>query len=66
MKTVSIVAAVLWLVLGIWGLKNGRRLFGPDPDNPSETGGARSFGVAHIIAVWLGIFAYMVYMAIQL
>lgn len=58
--------ALLWLFLGIWGVLNGRRLFGPDSDHPSETGGARSFGVAHIIAVWFGIFAYAVYMAIKL
>ncbi len=65
MKIVAAIAALIWLCLGVWGLKQGRRLFGPDADNPSETGGARSFGVAHIIAVWFGIFAYFVYIAVK-
>ena len=36
-------------------------LFGPHPDDPAESPGARSFGVAHITIVWLGFFVLALY-----
>lgn len=52
---------LLWATLGIWLIINYNKLFGPNPDDPAETPGARSFGVAHIIAVWIGGMALAIY-----
>lgn len=45
---------IIWSILGVWLVMNFRKLFGPHKDDPAETPGARSFGVAHIVAVWIG------------
>jgi len=50
-----------WTILGIWLCTNYNRLFGPHADDPAETPGARSFGVAHIVAVWIGGMALGIY-----
>jgi hypothetical protein len=52
---------ILWSLLGVWLVMNYNRLFGPHPDDPAETPGARSFGVAHIVAVWIGGMSLAVY-----
>ena len=56
-----ILFIIFWSILGYWLCKNFNRLFGPNPDDPAETPGARSFGVAHIIAVWIGGMALAIY-----
>jgi len=56
-----IIYIIFWTILGYWLCKNYNRLFGPNPDDPAETPGARSFGVAHIIAVWVGGMALAIY-----
>jgi hypothetical protein len=38
-----------------------RLLFGPDHGQPSETPGARSFGMTHVFAVWVGGMALGIY-----
>ena len=43
-----------WFLLGAWLVTRYNILFGPHEDDPAESPGARSFGVAHIIAVWIG------------
>ncbi len=50
-----------WTLLGVWLGMNYNRLFGPHPDDPAETAGARSFGVAHIVAVWIGGMSLAIY-----
>lgn len=52
---------IVWSILGIWLVMNFNRLFGPHADDPAETPGARSFGVAHIVAVWIGGIALAIY-----
>jgi hypothetical protein len=52
---------ILWSLLGGWIVMNYNRLFGPHPDDPAETPGARSFGVTHIVTVWIGGMALAVY-----
>lgn len=52
---------VFWVIVGFKLIVNYERLFGPHPDDPAESSGARSFGVAHIVAVWVGAFALALY-----
>ena len=52
---------IVWTILGVWLCINYNRLFGPNADDPAETPGARSFGVAHIVAVWIGGMALAIY-----
>ena len=52
---------IVWALLGIWLCVNYNRLFGPHKDDPSETPGARSFGVTHIVAIWIGGMALAIY-----
>lgn len=54
-----------WLVFGAWLVIRYAKLFGPHPDDPAESVGARSFGVTHICIVWLGTFALAVYFLIR-
>lgn len=56
-KLLIVVFLVGWTVLGAWLVAKYGLLFGPNPDHRDETPGARSFGIAHIAAVWVGAFA---------
>lgn len=56
-KLLIVVFLLFWLALGVWLVVRYGALFGPNPDHRSETPGARSFGIAHIVAVWVGAFA---------
>ncbi|MBK1883843.1 hypothetical protein JIN85_15605 [Luteolibacter pohnpeiensis] len=56
---------ILWSLFGIWGVIRYAVLFGPHPDDPAESPGARSFGVAHVVAVWIGFFALAFYFLIR-
>lgn len=38
---------------GLHVLKNYERLFGPDPDHPSENSSSRSYGKMQALVVWL-------------
>lgn len=49
-----ILFLIFWFLLGGWLVARYNVLFGPHQDDPAESPGARSFGVAHIIAVWIG------------
>jgi len=49
-----ILFLIFWFALGTWLVARYSVLFGPHKDDPAETPGARSFGVAHIVAVWIG------------
>ncbi len=50
-----------WSVFGLWLVARYAVLFGPHRDDPAESAGARSYGVTHIILVWLGIFSLATY-----
>jgi hypothetical protein len=52
---------IAWTFFGIWMLVKYNVLFGPHRDDPSETPGARSFGVAHVASVWFGFFVLAIY-----
>jgi hypothetical protein len=56
-KLLIVVFLAGWTVLGAWLVARYGLLFGPDPDHRHETPGARSFGITHIAAVWVGAFA---------
>jgi hypothetical protein len=57
LKTGLLVFLAAWCVLGLWLIVHYGKLFGPHPDDPAESPGARSFGVTHIWIVWFGVFA---------
>lgn len=61
LKTFIALLLLTWTILGVWLVVRYNLLFGPHRDDPAETPGARSFGVAHIAAVWVGGFALGVY-----
>ena len=55
------VFLIAWAIVGFRILRQSRSLFGPHPDDPSESAGARSFGVSQVVAVWVGGFVLAVY-----
>jgi len=61
LKIALFLFLVAWSGLGIWMIAKYSILFGPSSDHPSETPGERSFGVAHIGAIWFGFFALATY-----
>ncbi|MCF7667377.1 MAG: hypothetical protein K9M60_01180 [Akkermansiaceae bacterium] len=60
-KTLLVLFLIAWLGFGAWLIFKYATLFGPHPDDPAESAGARSFGVAHVIAVWTGFFVLAFY-----
>jgi len=54
LTTCFILFALFWVALGLYLLINYQKIFGQHPDDPAESPGARSFGVCHIVAVWIG------------
>jgi hypothetical protein len=61
LKSCIVLFLFAWLYLGGWLVVRYAVLFGPHRDDPAETPGARSFGVAHIGAVWVGAFCLAMY-----
>ena len=64
-QTGLVLFLIAWSGLGLWLVVKYDALFGPHPDDPAETPGARSFGVTHVIAVWFGSFALACYFLIK-
>jgi len=60
-KTALVIFMISWTGFGIWILAKYSVLFGPHRDDPAETAGARSLGVAHIASIWFGFFALAFY-----
>jgi len=56
-KLIIVAFLIGWTILGGWLIVKYGALFGPHHDHRAETPGARSFGLAHIGAVWVGAFA---------
>ncbi len=53
---IRIVAAVVFIAIllsGIYVAKNYQKLFGADPDVPSENPSARAYGKVQVFTVWL-------------
>ena len=65
LKIFIVLFLIAWTGLGVWLVARYGALFGPHPDDPAETPGARSFGVAHIGAVWIGGFCLAVYFLLR-
>lgn len=61
LKILFALALIPWTLAGIWLAIKFRLLFGPDRGQPSETPGARSFGMTHVLAVWVGGMALGIY-----
>ena len=62
LSNLTITAFLLgWIVLGVWLIVRSGALFGLCDDHRSESPGARSYGVAHIVAMWIGGFVLGVY-----
>ncbi len=60
-KSLVFLFLLSWVWGGIYLIINFQKIFGPHPDDPSETPGARSFGQTQIWSVWIGIIAVGVY-----
>ena len=65
LQILLIAMLIIWLWLGYFLVTRYHKLFGPHPDDPAESPGARSFGIAHIVSVWIGIFALIIYFLIK-
>lgn len=61
LKTSLVIFLIAWIVFGGWLVVRYGKLFGPHPDDPAESPGARSFGVTHVGIVWIGFFALASY-----
>lgn len=59
------VSLLTWIWLGFFLITRFKKLFGAHPDDPSETPGARSFGLAHIVTIWIGIFGLLIFFLIK-
>lgn len=64
-KTALTLFIIAWTSLGVWMLVKYNKLFGPHHDDPAETPGARSFGVAHVASVWFGFFVLALYFLLR-
>jgi len=54
-----------WIILGGYLIARSGALFGLCEDHRSESPGARSYSVAHIVAMWIGGFALGIYFLCQ-
>lgn len=54
-----------WVIFGGYLIVRSGALFGLCDDHRSESPGARSYGVAHIVAMWIGAFALGIYFLCQ-
>jgi len=64
-KTLLVLFLVGWTFFGLWMVVKFNMLFGPHRDDPAETPGARSFGVAHVASVWFGFFVLALYFLLR-
>lgn len=60
-KIFIVLFLIAWTWLGGFLVVKYGALFGPHHDHRAETPGARSFGIAHIAAVWVGGFVLAIY-----
>lgn len=60
-----LIFLIFWIWLGYFLITRYHKLFGPHPDDPAESPGARSFGIAHIVSVWIGMLALIIYFLLK-
>ena len=61
LKTALALFLIGWTGFGGWMIWKFAVLFGPHPDDPAESPGARYYGVTHVASVWFGAFALTFY-----
>lgn len=61
-KIVLSILILVWLYVGYYLVTRFHKLFGTHPDDPAETPGARSFGLAHIVTIWIGVLGMLIYL----
>lgn len=54
-----------WSLVGYLVIRNFQRIFGPSPDDPSETPGARSFNLPTLLGVWVGGYGLALYFLLR-
>jgi len=64
-KIVLGILLILWVYVAYYLISRFKKLFGAHPDDPSETPGARSFGLAHIVTIWIGIFGVLIWFLVK-
>jgi len=60
-KVLTLGFLIGWIVFGCYLIARSGALFGLCDDHRSESPGARSYGVAHIVAMWIGGFVLGIY-----
>lgn len=63
-KIIAAIALVLWMGAGVYLFKHQERLFGADPELPSESSGAQGYSKAQAWIVWLlfaKLFAFLAF-----
>ena len=61
-KAAVCIAILAWLWLGFHIITNFKKYLGANVDDPSETAGARSYGIVHVTTIWfamLGLFVFI-------
>lgn len=54
--TLQLISSALFILLlfgGVWILKNYQKLFGVDPDMPSENSSSLTYNKLQVITIWL-------------
>jgi len=60
-KLLLMLVTTLWLVGGFFGIKNWHKIFGRPNEDPTESAGARSYGTAHIISIYMIPLCFFIY-----
>jgi hypothetical protein len=64
-KILIVLFILGWSALGTGVIWNFQKLFGPSPDDPSETPGARSFNLPTLLGVWVGGYGLALYFLLR-
>ena len=60
-KIFLVICILAWIWVAYFLITRYKKLFGAHPDDPSETPGARSFGLAHIVTIWIGMMGLFIF-----
>ncbi len=66
LQAILILFTVFWTIGGLLVIKHRRKLFGKDEDHENETSGARSYGIVHLIVIWLSCLWMGIYFCIKI
>lgn len=53
------------IAVAVLFVKNWSKIFGKPGDDPSETSGARAYGITHIITIWGTAVVFVIYFLIK-